>query len=441
MFDCLLLTAYRQFFEMKVLIIAYYWPPSGGSGVQRWLKFVKYLPQFGVTPYVFTPENPSFDVRDDSLLADVPHEAEIIHFPIWEPYGIGKKVVGKSVSNATSAKKSEGVVKSLLTWMRGNLLFPDPRIFWVRPSVQFLDSFLRDNQIDVVITTGPPHSVHLIGKRLKKKNPKLKWIADFRDPWSEWGMLLSFKLSKWALNQHRHMERSVLTQANRIITITPFYQRQLNRLSGRNIDLITNGFDDADFKDFSLERTHKFIIRHIGLVNPTCDPRPFMNAIKALAEMDDNFRANTNVIFTGHVNADFITFVQSDDVLASITIFQASVPHGEVVRLLGQSSVLLLILTGYKDGEGFLPGKLFEYFATGLPIVSVGPLPSDAGKILVDLGYNAMLDGKNLEAIQSTLKKEFAAWQTNSVEVKHADANAFSRKQLTFKLMQLLQSL
>lgn len=409
--------------------------------MQRWLKFVKYLPQFGVTPYVFTPENPSFDLHDASLLNDVPKEAEVIHFPIWEPYGIGKKVSGEAISNSPTSNNSAGFIKSVLTWLRGNLLFPDPRIFWVRPSVQFLESFLRDNAIDTIITTGPPHSIHLIGQRLKKKNPKLKWIADFRDPWSEWGMLLSFKLTQWAHNRHKIMERSVLTQADRVVTITPFYVRQLNRLSNRPIDLITNGFDEDDFKDLKIERPKKFVIRHIGVVNPACDPRPFMNAVRSLSQLDAVFAQEVEIIFTGQVNPDFERFVRADEVLNRVTIFQPSVPHHEVAKLLGQSSMLLLILTGYRDGEGFLPGKLFEYFATGLPIMSVGPVPSDAGKILGELGYDKMVTGADQLEVQAILKKNFLAWQSNTTEVKHVDASAFSRKQLTFKLVELLKSI
>jgi glycosyltransferase involved in cell wall biosynthesis len=427
---------------MKVLIIAYYWPPSGGSGVQRWLKFVKYLPQFGVTPYVFTPENPSFDMRDESLLKDVPPEAEVIHFPIWEPYALGKKVSGQALSNTpTASNTSRGFLKSAMTWIRGNIFFPDPRIFWVRPSVKFLDDFLRDSHIDIVITTGPPHSVHFIGQRLRKRNPNLKWIADFRDPWSEWGMLQSFKLTSWAKRIHQRMERKVLTSADRVVTITPFYLNQLQRLSWRSIDLITNGFDNDDFKDLRIEQTKKFVIRHIGVINPTCDPKPFMNAVKALAQTDSTFAKQVVIIFTGQVNADFESFIRADKTLNSITTFQPSVPHHEVVKLLGQSSLLLLVLTGYKDGEGFLPGKLFEYFATGLPIMSVGPVPSDAGKILNEVGYDPMVTGSDTNEVHAILKKHFNAWQSNCMEVKKTDTTTFSRKQLTFKLVELLKSM
>src|SRR5689334_11124264 len=149
--------------DKKVLIIAYYWPPSGGSGVQRWLKFVKYLPQYGWTPYVFTPENPSFAVRDESLLNDVPAEAEVLHFPIWEPYEAflalskfagGKPKAARPTDLVSTGKRS--LFQRVSTWVRGNLFVPDPRMFWVRPSVKFLTEFLKANHIRTIVTTGPP---------------------------------------------------------------------------------------------------------------------------------------------------------------------------------------------------------------------------------------------------------------------------------------------
>jgi hypothetical protein len=222
----------------KVLIIAYYWPPSGGSGVQRWLKFVKYLPGFGWEPYVFTPENPSYAVKDESLLKDVPPEAEVIKFPIWEPYGAFSKVssaVGdkKTAEQPTLAYgKDKSFFQKLTTWIRGNFFIPDPRVFWVRPSVKFLTDFLRDNDIKTIITTGPPHSIHLIGYRLKKKNPSLKWIADFRDPWSEWGLLDSLSLGKFARSIHTRMESNVLRQGRRGDHDHSFLCSQIRKIVG-----------------------------------------------------------------------------------------------------------------------------------------------------------------------------------------------------------------
>ncbi len=418
--------------------------------MQRWLKFVKYLPSFGVIPFVFAPENPSFDLRDESLLNDVPAEAEVIHFPIWEPYRLGKKISGSPVSNTPSSTARGGLVKNALTWLRGNLLFPDPRIFWVRSSVQFLEEFLRTNNIGTIITTGPPHSVHLIGLRLKKKNPKLKWIADFRDPWSEWGMLLSFKLTAMSKRIHQRMEKQVLTSADSVITITPFYVKQLERLSGRKVELITNGYDDSDFAELNIQRSGlsplggpggQFVIRHVGVVNPSCDPRPFMNAVKKLATEDSVFGRDAKIYFTGQVNDDFRKWVESDSVLSSITIFQPGVPHNELISLYSHSSLLVLILTGYKDGEGFLPGKLFEYLATGLPIMAVGPVPSDANNLLRELKHGEMIASDNQEMIKSNLQACFKNWKHGHSFQKHQVATEYSRKQLTFKLVELLNTL
>lgn len=429
-------------FKMKVLIITYYWPPSGGSGVQRWLKFVKYLPSCGITPYVFTPENPSFDLRDESLLKDIPNETEVIRFPIWEPYQLGQKIFGKpSNSSAKSDSSKSGFIKNVMTWGRGNLLFPDPRIFWVKPSVQFLEGWLKDNDINTIITTGPPHSIHLIGLRLKKKNPQIKWVADFRDPWSEWGILLSFKLSFWAKWIHRRMEKQVLTTADNVITITPFYVKQLQRLSGRKVDLITNGFDEPDFVDLNIQPTHKFIIRHVGLVNPSCDPMPFMLAVKDLIKGKPDLGNQIEINFTGNVNSDFRELVLQDDDLSKITTFRESVSHRELIKLYNSSSALLLVLTGYKDGEGFLPGKLFEYLATSLPIIAVGPVPSDANDLLLGLNKAQMIESSDAEMIMHQVLSMFDDWKKGHIHKKQIELSNYSRKQLTFKLVEMLKSL
>ena len=418
---------------MRVLIVTYYWPPSGGSGVQRWLKFVKYLPSFRITPYVFTPSNPSFSLKDETLLKDVPLEAEVIHFPIWEPFGSVNKVQGgKSRPNNT--------FKKIIGWLRGNLIYPDPRIFWVKPSVRFLTQFLKDNEISTIITTGPPHSIHLIGLRLKKKIPQLKWLADFRDPWSEWGVLQSFNLTGWAKRIHKKMERNVLTHADRVVTITPFYVKQLEKLSGRKIELLTNGFDETDFADLKIQPTEKFVIRHVGLVNPNCDPRPFLKAAEEVVN-ENSLENKFEIAFTGQVNDDLKNFVKTNQTLSNITQFESSVTHDELVQLYGKSSALLLVLTGYKDGEGFLPGKLFEYIATGLPIIAIGPLPSDADALLRELKAGEMIASDDRDKIKKQIFSLYTGWIGREVKSTSYSANKYSRKQLTFRLVEILKSM
>lgn len=429
----------------KVLIIAYYWPPSGGSGVQRWLKFVKYMPQAGGKPYVFTPENPAFDIRDESLLRDVPPEAEIIHFPIWEPYDVFFRI-GRLFGNKKTAKptevislKNKSLFQKLSTWIRGNLFIPDPRKFWVRPSVKYLQKFLADNAIDTIITTGPPHSLHLIGYHLKKKDPLLKWIADFRDPWSEWGFLESIKVGARAMNLHRKLEAKVLATADTIITITPFYVRQFSALAKRPVQLLTNGYDEDDFKDLVIRKADKFIIRHAGIVNEKCDPRPFMNAVLELVKENPAFKEKVVVDFVGDVHPAFRQFVNEIPALANVTVFTPSIPHKQLINLYGESPVLLLVLTGYKDAEGYMPGKLFEYLATGLPVLGVGPEQGDAAALLNETSAGQMIDGSRTKAIKEFLIEKFEAWKNSAAPVKKAAGfEQYSRRVITKRLMEML---
>lgn len=430
--------------DKKVLIISYYWPPSGGSGVQRWLKFVKYLPAMGWQTYVFTPENPSFAVQDPSLLKDVPPQAEIIRFPIWEPYDAFFKLTGgkgdiKAVTPTSMVSGSNKTIfQKVTTWLRGNLLIPDPRVFWVKPASTFLHDFLRQQGITTIITTGPPHSMHLIGYRLKKKNPTLKWIADFRDPWSEWGFLDSLMVGRLARWMHRRLEKKVLHLADHIVTITPFYVRQFEQLSGRKVELLTNGYDEQDFHNLNIYPTDKLVIRHIGTVNEKCDPRPFMRAVERLVSENDDFRRHVHIDFTGEVHPQFMEFVRSSAGLQSLTTFTPPVPHKELIKQYGQSSLLLLILTGYKDAEGYMPGKLFEYMATGLPVLATGPENGDAAALLKECNGGIMIDGSNETAIIETLRMYYERWRAGTLRSGTTPGKDYSRRAITEKLTRLL---
>lgn len=194
----------------RVLIITYYWPPSGGGGVMRWLKMSKYLPEFGWQPVIYTPENPDPSVKDESLLKEIHPIAEIVKTPIWEPYDIYRKLTGKKKSDSFKAgyisEASRGNWKDKISvFLRGNLLIPDPRAFWVNPSVRFLRDYLNQNPVDLIITTGPPHSMHLIGLKLKK-HINVPWLADFRDPWTEIDFYHRLKLTRWADRIHQKLE-------------------------------------------------------------------------------------------------------------------------------------------------------------------------------------------------------------------------------------------
>jgi glycosyltransferase involved in cell wall biosynthesis len=432
--------------ERKVLIITYYWPPSGGSGVQRWLKFVKYLPEFGWVPFVFTPENPSFAVRDESLLGDVPPSAEVLKLPIWEPYdlfiwlsrlsGNGNRDVKPT---ALMSGKKDSFFQSLSTWLRGNLFIPDPRRFWVRPSVRFLEGLIRDNAINTIVTTGPPHSIHLIGYDLKKKFPGVRWLADFRDPWSRWGFLESLRVGRIARRIHERLEAKVLKAADELITITPFYRDQFSRLSHRRVHLITNGFDEDDVSGIPFRASPDYIIRHVGIINERCDPRPFMRVLRKLLEVNELFRKSVRMEFIGEVHPAFQSEVEQDPVLNRSTAFVGSVPHNELMTRYGDAALLLIVLHGYKDAEGYMPGKLFEYLATGLAILGIGPSLGDTASLLKETGAGGMVEATDAPAIENFLLAEFEKW--NGVPVRKPLREAtmkYSRRELTRTLVELL---
>jgi len=426
----------------KVLIITYYWPPSGGSGVQRWLKFAKYLTRLGWEPYVFTPENPSFTIKDESLEKDVSNTIEVIRFPIWEPYQaffkiqrlLGKKEI-KPTDFIAAGKKS--FFQSVSSWIRGNFFIPDARVFWVKPSVTFLTDFIKSNYIEKIITTGPPHSIHLIGQRLKKKMPEIMWVADFRDPWSEWDLLDTLSLTSWARSKHQKLERSVLSEADRVITIAPYHVKRLEILGDRHVDLITNGFDEEDFNEIEHIRTEKFTIRHIGIVDELRDPRPVMNALKEML-IDNPILLNAiQIEFIGNVNSAFKTYVENDSTLSRATRFVNHVPHNELLKIYGMTDLQLLVLAHTAIAPGNLPGKFFEYLASGNPILAIGPVDGDAAEVLIETKAGVIHERENEEGIKSSLQTFYSKWEANE---KYADRNInkYSRSELTAQLVKLL---
>ncbi|WP_296704770.1 glycosyltransferase family 4 protein [Algoriphagus sp.] len=420
----------------RVLIITYYWPPSGGSGVQRWLKFAKYLPESGWEPVIFTPENPDFDLKDETLLDEVSPKLEIMKFPIWEPYQLLNKIRGnkKTHPGRVLEQKDQGWIEKGAIWLRANLLVPDPRIFWVKPSVKFLTDLVKNGQFQAVITTGPPHSMHLIGRGLKRKTG-IFWLADFRDPWSQWEFLDKLPMQSFVRKKHAELEKTVLKEADVITTISPTFQRDLKKIFDREIELLTNGFDLSDipagFKPVK-KKSLQLNLVYSGIIDSIRNPMPLLKAMK---EEFKPHKENVSFTFVGRVSDSVQEQIAIDSWLKSHVHFAGYVSHEEVFSFYEKADALVLILTNTKNAQGNIPGKLFEYLSTKIPVIALGDPEGDSSEILVEAGAEKVMSFSDHVGIQLRLRKLF---ESDGEHQDTASIDHYSRKNLSFQLAKLL---
>jgi glycosyltransferase involved in cell wall biosynthesis len=421
----------------KVLIITYYWPPAGGSGVQRWLKFSKYLPENGWKPYIFTPDSPSFQIKDEDLFSDIHIETEVWKTPIWEPYSLKDKLFGKSESsNAGIIQDKYSVKNKIMNWVRGNIFIPDPKVFWVRPSIKLLSKKIKEEGITHVVSTGPPHSMHLIALGLKKQNSDLKWISDFRDPWSELDLLNEFHLTKKSKKKYRKLEKEVLQNADVTLTVSETWVESFKRLGSKNVKLITNGFDEEDFTVKEKEND-KFIIGHFGLLNHLRNPKNLWKTLHDLCDENPDFNEKLQIRLSGNIDTEVLQNITQYFHLKNKVEVLGYLSHKEVLREYNESSVLLLLLFNSESGIGNYPGKIFEYFASKRPILGFGPKESDTQKLMekTESGNYHYYEDVNLKENIISLfenKEEF---------VVSDEINNFTRKKLTKQLSVLLNKM
>lgn len=423
----------------QVLIITYYWPPSAGSGVQRWLKFSKFLPEFGWQPVIFTPENPDFALTDPSLSEEVTPTTEVLKFPIWEPYQLLRKIKRDKLADPSRIleQKEPSRLDKLAVWIRGNALIPDPRIFWVKPSVSFLESIWQQNRFEAIITTGPPHSMHLIGRNLKRKTGT-PWLADFRDPWSAWEFLDTLKLTSLARNRHRKLEASVFREADAVMTISPTFASEMKKLADRKIHVITNGFDSDDMPpnfNRSPSGSDPVQIVYTGVIDGIRDPVPFLQALK---QVFGKKKGQVRLTFVGRVSHQVEELIQQDDWLKKHVELTGYLSHSEVFAYYEQAQVLLLILTNTKNARGNIPGKLFEYMATGRQIIGLGDPEGDAAQIIRKAGAGRVFAHEDIYGLSQHLSEigAFPQEKENGQQLQQ-----FHRRNLTGQLAGLLQEM
>lgn len=419
---------------MKVLIITYYWPPAGGSGVQRWLKFVKYLQNFDIEPIVYTVDDANYPKEDRSLLDEIPENVKILEQPIWEPTDLlfwkQKKQQKKDISNSTN--------NGLLSFIRGNFFIPDPKIFWVKPSIKFLNTFLKTNKIDVIISTGPPHSMHLIAQKLKQKN-NIKWIADFRDPWTDLYYNKEFNQLSFAKNRNRKLEIAVLKNADCVLTVSNSLKKEFVKQAKR-VEVITNGFDSEVLEQNTVNLDEKFSISYIGLLPKQSNPKLFFSALRKICFENANFKRDLKLNFIGDISEDVKHEIQINN-LSENTEFMEYVPHKKAIEYQQKAQVLLLLIPNIENAQGILTGKLFEYLTTNRPIFAVSPPNIDLEQILEETNTGFVLDYHDELKIKKVIEGLYQEYKNGGISVKSKNIAKYHRKELTKQLAEIIKSI
>ncbi|WP_396174130.1 glycosyltransferase family 4 protein [Flavobacterium sp.] len=425
----------------KILIVTYYWPPAGGPGVQRWLKFVKYLPDFGIQPIVYIPENPTYPIVDEQLVAEVSKDVIIVKQKIKEPYRLAaffsKKNTQKISSGIIPNKKKQGFMERLLLWVRGNLFIPDARVLWVKPSVAFLETYMKEHSIDVLITTGPPHSLHLIGLALQEK-VGVKWVADFRDPWTTIGYHKDLNLSPKAEQKHKQLERTVLQKADLILVTSPTTQKEFQAITLQPIEVITNGYDTEKIDKQPLDE--KFTLAHIGSLLSERNPKILWKVLQELCNEYPQFKADFQLKLIGKVSQEVLDSLQEFHLIDHLTNL-GYLSHLEAVTEQRKSQVLLLIEIDRLDTRCIIPGKLFEYLVSERPIIGIGPKDSDFATILKETNTGVFFEYAEQERLKALLLSYYHLYLEKNLKVNPVGLQQYSRKSLTEKLVQTIQKI
>lgn len=422
----------------KILIITYYWPPAGGPGVQRWLKFVKYLPEFGFEPIVYTPESPTYPIIDHDINTEIDKNIVVLKQKIFEPFQIAsffsKSKTIKLSSGIIPKTKNQSIIQKFLLYIRGNFFIPDARVFWVKPSIKYLEKYIQNHDISTIITTGPPHSVHLIGLGLKQ-NLNINWIADFRDPWTTIGYQKQLKLNKYSIAKHQKLESKVLNAVDQIIVTSPTTKVEFENLISKPIDVITNGYDTGIAID--VVRDAKFSIAHIGSFLSDRNPKILWEVLHELTIVNTDFAKHFELKLIGKI---------SDEIFETISAFGLTkyinnlgyLSHNEAIEQQLKSQILLIIEIDSPETKCIIPGKIFEYLAAKRPIIAIGPKGSDMQEIVEKTNSGIFVDYSQKQQLHGFVLGSFQKFQNNNLVSNATGIEQYSRRNLTENLANLL---
>jgi glycosyltransferase involved in cell wall biosynthesis len=365
----------------KVLIVSYYFPPSGGPGVQRVLKFAKYLPQFGYEPVVLTVADGDFPAVDESLLREIPADVKVVRTKIFEPYEIYRKLTGKKPGSAVDVenipsggkKRSARPMEHLAEFIRSTVFIPDARIGWFPAAVSAGIDTIRKEKIDIIYSSSPPYTSSVIARSLSGRTGK-PWVMGLRDPWT--GFIST--PNRWFLPAliDRHLERSCVEKADAVEIAWEGIGKDLKGKYG-DIDqaklvYIPNGFDSEDYPEMPAVQNDKFTITYTGSLYGRRNPRTLLDAVKSLLNEKKIPADRVKLVFAGRFGAE-VRAMFAEPGLEGIVETREYLPHEESIRLLLQSDLLALIVDESELSSEIVPGKVFEYIGSGKPVIAFAP--------------------------------------------------------------------
>ena len=428
----------------KVLIITYYWPPGSGPGVQRFLKFTKYLREFGWEPYILTVRNGAYPSRDESLLKDVPEDVNVYRTKTFEPFGLFNFIKGNK-GNTTpmgfiNLNKKKSWLNNLMLYIRANYFIPDARKYWKKFALKKARKVILENRIDAIITTGPPQSTHLIGNTLHQKL-SIPWIADLTDPWTNVYYNSIFPRTKRTKIKDKKLEDRVATNADCLTVVSAGLKEEFSDRA-KDIETIYNGYDESDFKEIEFTIPEKFTLAYIGNLKPNQNVKLLWKCIEELCEEVDGFRSNFKLLLTGNIDGSILDDINGCNI-NGLTEIRSFLPHQEAVSLMCSVSMLLFVVPQATNNKLIITGKLFEYIASGTPILSVGPVDGDASKLLNEAHRIPMMDYKDKDVLKNCLRESFNQWQKSGSLEKHDThtISDYSRRGLTKKLSEKLNQI
>lgn len=421
--------------EKNVLLITYYWPPSGGAGVHRWLRFSNYFKENNCNLTVYCPEDAAWPAIDENLNSQVSKDITVIRRKIIEPNKFLNR--GKKAGVGFTQSKKQSVVQKAMIWVRGNLFIPDSRVFWIKPSARFLSNYLKNHpEITTIVSTGPPHSTHLIALKLKEKF-NIKWIADFRDPWTQIDFYTDLLPGKRADKKHKRLEKLVLTKADEVVTVSKACAEGLEEIAKRKVHVVTNGYNFPEFDSSKIELNKNFTISHFGSMPFTRNPLVLWKVLGQLIPTNTELAEHLKINLIGTVDYQVIDSLKEFGLENYVTIIPP-IPHQESILLQRSSQLLLLVANNSGNVKGILTGKFFEYLGAKRPIIAIGENDSDLKKIVNHTKCGCFADYSDEKTLSAFVSQSFKDYQSGNLSNIAINTEEFSSSNLVKKIIELV---